>query len=327
MNQTYTENQTYRDNVDNTKNIKNLNKCMELIKSNVKFPLASGKQGQAFKITSEECGSVVLKEYLNNRNSINEIKKVAMTEQRIMKFFTKIVEKNICPNFIKLLDYNSNVPFIVMEYADGDVSFMFKNDSLITAEPVIYDILMCQVLIGILCIHTQTLIYHRDIKPVNILYKHINKNIVFHYKINEKNYYIPTHGYLFMIADFGIAGTRIFEHSDTTYFGEQIIKCYSTFLSKEYKGHNDFINRLPHSGQSVVRKQKLDLPMSIDYSIKKNIFNNDTLILKKIREIHKMLNYSQSIMEILDKYFSHYTKNNFDEKYIVTFKMDMDTDI
>ena len=314
--------QSYRNNIDDSKNLKQLDKCMDLINKNVKFPLGLGKQGQTFKIVSDECGSVVLKEFfVNKKKPSNDAYKNAYAEQRAMNFFTKIIENNICPNFVKLMHYNKTVPYIVMEYADGDTTFMFKDDHIIKEIPILYDIFICQILIGILCIHSQTLIYHRDLKPANILYKHIDKNIVFHYKINERDYYIPTYGYLFMIGDFGIAGTKEFEYPDVVDMGQEIIKCYSYALSKQFNNYFDFIKGIPPNKQFIIKKEKLDLPRAIDFSIKKNIYNNDTLILKKILDINNMLNYSSSIIEILDKFFPQYAANKSDEKNVVTFTM------
>jgi hypothetical protein len=47
-----------------------------------------------------------------------------------------------------------------------------------------------------------------DIKLENILYKVINADTILKYIINDKEYYIPTYGYLFMIGDFGISSSR-----------------------------------------------------------------------------------------------------------------------
>jgi hypothetical protein len=49
----------------------------------------------------------------------------------------------------------------------------------------------------------------------------------------------------------------------------------------------------------ILNLQGCKMPMSIEYSIKKNILNNDSLVLKKIREIYNMLNFSFSIFSKL----------------------------
>lgn len=313
----------YRDNIDKTKNLINFNKCLELINKNIKFPLGAGKQGKTYKIISNDCGSVVLKEYyISKKKTKDEIQKNVDSEQRIMKFFTKFVEKDICPNFVKLYYYNRDVPYIVMEYADNDATSFFKDDKLINENSELYDIFLFQVLIGILCIHTQSPLYHRDLKPANILYKHIDKNIIFNYKINNKDYWIPTFGFLFMISDFGIAGPRQFGYPDIIDLGNEIIKCYSVNLSNKFNNFNDFINELSQDKQLIVKKEKLDLVNSIIFSIKKQYYSTQSSILQKIQEFYKILTYDSSIIKILDKYFYKYTKKPNDADNIITFIME-----
>jgi hypothetical protein len=54
----------------------------------------------------------------------------------------------------------------------------------------------------VLCIQKYLKGVHNDISISNIFYKKINKDTVFKYIINDKIYYVPTYGYLFMLADF-----------------------------------------------------------------------------------------------------------------------------
>ena len=54
----------YRNNINDDLNLKNINKCLQLINNNKFLFLEKGKQGEIFKVKSEDCGSVVIKKKL-----------------------------------------------------------------------------------------------------------------------------------------------------------------------------------------------------------------------------------------------------------------------
>lgn len=127
-------------------------------------------------------------------------------EYEIMKITNKFINEYICPNFIQVYAFNENVPLIIMEYADNNCRFLFKENKYIPTE--IYKTFLFQILMSIYFLNTHLNLYHKDVRLPNILYKKINPNTVFHYKINNNDYFVPTFGYLFMLADFGKTDTN-----------------------------------------------------------------------------------------------------------------------
>jgi hypothetical protein len=140
----------------------------------------------------------------------------------IINYKTKyLIEQNICPNFVyyyysnvimdKLLrqeqiDYDNltidklklDNYYFVMEYCDGSLIDFFNDEHNLE----IYKSCIFQICCAIYCLQKYVKIYHNDLSITNIMFKKINKNIVFHYNINGIDYYVPTHGYLFVIIDF-----------------------------------------------------------------------------------------------------------------------------
>jgi hypothetical protein len=184
------------------------------------------------------------------------------------------------PYLINIIDFNPKQKYIIIEYADGDCTDIIKND-------LSYEMLssfICQVLIGLLCFQKLINMWHNDFRLANILYKKIDKNIILHYKINNENYYIPTHGYLFMIADFGMCIVK-------TFVDKQIRNIYTDFTD---------IERLKNSINNALTKM--------------NIVNNDIVKIKKILE-NKI-----PILNMIKQNFSHFLNNdNYDKNYIETF--------
>jgi len=181
----------YRNNINDKFNLKNLAECKKLIEKNKLEFINKGIQGEVFKVFSSDCGSVIVKKRIidekekkwkNNKQWITE---EFETEYKIMLLTNRMIDKFICPNFIEAYDFDANNLLLTMEYADGDSSFLFKDEY---QEEDIYKSYLCQVLIALYAFTNYTQLYHRDVKPKNIFYKKINQDIVLHYKINNNNY-------------------------------------------------------------------------------------------------------------------------------------------
>jgi hypothetical protein len=269
----------YRNNIDINKNLINYTECKKLIEQQDMKYIGEGGQANVFKIESEKCGSVVLKLFKEMNGKELIINEKLLKEYEIMSLIKILIEYNYCPNFISIIDFNFDLKYIIMEYADGDCVELFKNNT----DYNILSSFMCQILIGLLCFHKKIEMWHNDFKLKNILYKKIDKNVILHYKINEENYYIPTHGYLIMIADFGHCLKNTYINKDST------------------TKHNDFLDydRLKNSLSETIKK-----------------IDGDTENIKKIKEI---LNDRITILEIINKNFSFYKNNSYDSKYIETF--------
>ena len=94
----------YRLNIENKHNLKDINKCKSIVDNNQTFEQlkreGEGYTGIVYKIESSECGTTVLKKYKKIK-SVYE-KRQIYTESWILKRTNKLIEDNICPNFIYL---------------------------------------------------------------------------------------------------------------------------------------------------------------------------------------------------------------------------------
>jgi serine/threonine protein kinase len=210
---------TYRKNINDDYNLKNLSICLDLInKKNIK-KIGSGGQGEIYKVFSPKCGSAVIKIRIT-KVSQKVSQKLSLIEElqieyKIMLLTNRMIKQFICPNFIITYNFNEKNKYLVMEYADGDTEILFKNTYY---DENIYKSYICQVLLGLYAFNNYTMLYHRDLRPANILYKKISENIIFHYKINNKDYYVPTYGFLFMICDYGQATHIVLKNVYLTLF-------------------------------------------------------------------------------------------------------------
>lgn len=276
----------YRDNVKEDKNLINYSECKKLIENHDISSIGKGGQADIFKVVSDKCGSVVLKlfrEDVSKKLQVNEkynLEEKMTAEYQIMTRIKILIDYKYCANFINIIDFNPKQKYIIIEYADGDCTDIIKNE-------FDYDILcsfMCQILIGLLCFQKIINMWHNDFRLENILYKKINEKIILHYVINNQHFYIPTHGYLFMIADYGMC-------IDKTFVDKNIRNVYNDFTDTE---------RLKNSFE--VTLQKLN---------KKN---------DNIQKLIKILGHKISILDILKNNFNHFTKNNnYDSNYVETF--------
>jgi len=319
---------SYRDNIDDSLNLKNLSVCKDLIIQNKVEIIGKGIQGEVLKAKSKDCGSVVIKRKLikeeDKKWKENEKwqKEQLLVEYKIMQLTNRIINKFICPNFIKAYDYNNDLGLIIMEYADGDSKFLFKNNYYDTK---LYKSYIFQVLLSIYVFTNYTMLYHCDVKPKNILYKKINENIVFHYKIENLDYYVPTYGYLFMLADFGSAKFKLENRlPDLENFNYKIINNYFLSFNVYYP--------------NKMSRYELDNLINIlcDKSKKKDFVNKIIDLIKfykkeekKIKinkyvfELYDILNSSTDILTILNTHYKDFTKNNYKDKKIIDFILDV----
>ena len=130
--------------------------------------------------------------------------------------FKKILQNNICPNlpnfidtfvcdkcdFILRKDHQTHPCVItVTELASGDLHDYFSYNN--TAKEI-YSCLF-QILAGLHAIQMHGQIQNRDIKAKNILFYNVKPGGYWQYKINNKNYYVPNYGTLFILNDFGVS--------------------------------------------------------------------------------------------------------------------------
>ena len=314
----------YRNNIDDELNLKNINKCMELINKNKILFIEKGQQGEIFKVKSDDCGSVIIKKKLIREQDIkwknNEqwMKDELEVEYKIMLLTNRIVDNNICPNFIKTYGFNKNVPLIIMEYADGDSNFLFKD---VYYDTHIYKSFICQTLIAIYVFNNYTMLYHRDMKSANVLYKKIDVNTIFHYKINGNDYYVPTYGYLFMICDFGVAKFKLDGRKiDIVNFNNSIIKTYADNFNKKYYDHMNksdvnIMQTIKSSDEILNGKMNKDINSLTSELLK----NKNIQINKYVFEIYSVLNSDNNIIDLLNSKYSDFTSKKEEYLHIVSF--------
>jgi serine/threonine protein kinase len=204
----------YRLNIKNNNNLINLDECKKKIYDRSIF-LGKGGQGSVYKIESSTCGGVVLKVYHKKTDE-----KQIYREINILDRVKKIIDDNICPNFLYYYDFfktnennNTNIN-ILMEYADGDLEkWVRESHTELEWQSFIF-----QFISGVHTIQKYLKGFHSDLKPKNIFFIKIKKtnSECFEYTINTKTYYLPNTGYLFLLADYGHFQSLFFDDNDMT---------------------------------------------------------------------------------------------------------------
>jgi hypothetical protein len=223
-------NLTYRKNINDKYNVHDITKCKKLIEDIYKSDtdnninkLGEGMSGYVYLKYENTCGSIVIKKFKKLKTDFLKIE----TECKILNLVKKVIDNFICPNLIYAYYaiYNKIEPLVIMEYIDITFSQFAKNDYLMH----IFDVIIFQILMGVLCIEKSLKINHYDLSKNNIFIKFINKNTVLKYNINGTEYYVKTYGYLVLLGDFGSANfiktkrNRVIDRF--TLFDVSFIKC------------------------------------------------------------------------------------------------------
>jgi thiamine kinase-like enzyme len=226
--------------------------------------LGRGGEGKVYLVQNKECGSIVIKISKGNDN-----------ESKISKYCKEIVDKYICPNLLYFygVKHVKKYNITMSEYADGTLEDWLETKH--TYEE--WRTFMFQFLVGVLCIQIKLKAYHNDLKPKNILFKKLSiPNIVFLYKIQEKQYMVPTTGNLFVIADFG--------------------KIQSLLLRQ---------NEMDKNSIELFIKNNLDLEHIIDLPKR--------IIVSGIEAVYSFDELIDTIRTHNDTYFDNYLQNKRDE--------------
>ena len=320
----------YRENINKKLNLKNLNKCIDLINLNKYEFINKGLQGEIFKVQSDKCGSVVIKKKINHKednekwkNNLSWLSKKLFKEYEIMKKTNYLINEFICPNYIQVYNFNSNIPLIIMEYADGDARFLFNSDVFYPNE--LYNSLIFQVLAGIYYLHNNVKLLHNDLNLDNVFYKKINPNIIFHYKINKKDYYLPTFGYLFMLGDYGRTDEKNINGiiSELKYFGRSILIEYLKVIFKLYKSEINLFNEKNKTIFNLVLfKEKYDYTTFFIHNINSFLTITENINNKMNKYILKIANNlltKSSELEIIEDFLFLLSTNNYKKSNIIDF--------
>ncbi len=148
--------------------------------------VGKGGQGVVFKI-NEFAIKIIPKEKYQDK------------EYKIGLYLNGLLN-DISINFVKVYDKieTDNYVIIKMDYVNGKfVNWMYKKH-----DDKEYINMILQILINLRILQLKINLYHRDMKPKNILYKDLDTNVNFTYELNNKKYTINTN-IIFYITDFG----------------------------------------------------------------------------------------------------------------------------
>jgi hypothetical protein len=130
---------------------------------------------------------------------------------------TPIIENNICPNLPLYMDtfLCNKCDFIykgkqkvhpcitnIVELASGDLKKYFSLPTI--SDDQLYSALF-QIMAGLHALQMVGQIFINDIKAANILYYDVKPGGYWHYKINNKHFYVPNYGHMFILNDFGVS--------------------------------------------------------------------------------------------------------------------------
>jgi hypothetical protein len=181
----------------------------------------------AKKIGSDSKYGLIFLSYLNKEKKtlfatkiLNGSKKYNIIETNVLEILTQLnINKSLCPHFpitygILKCNYNNyqhitllkhlynkqKLLFIFTELATDNLHNLMKN-SKITSK-ILYNALT-QIFISIMFFNKYIKAFHRDSHSGNFLYHKIKAGGYFHYRFNDKDYYVKNLGYLWIIWDFG----------------------------------------------------------------------------------------------------------------------------
>jgi len=98
--------------------------------------------------------------------------------------------------------FGQNALMIFNELADYDLEYWIKNTLFKLPDPKVLKSCIFQVMAGLAALNKQIHLVQFDLHVGNVLVSTINPGGFYHYKINNKDYYLPNYGYLFKVWDF-----------------------------------------------------------------------------------------------------------------------------
>lgn len=98
--------------------------------------------------------------------------------------------------------FGQSAVIIFNELADYDMEYWIKHVFFDLPDPDVLRTAIFQVLAGLLALNSTIHLVQFDLHIGNILVSRIDSGGYFHYILNDNDYYIPNHGYLFKVWDF-----------------------------------------------------------------------------------------------------------------------------
>lgn len=198
--------------------------CMTQSKTLLKYVSSSklvgyGTYGNVYGVTIPKTNppiSVAIKEgYI----SLFELKRAMVNRYPVEYLYNNLINKlidgKICPNFSYTfaiffcnkctLNEFSTKPFKTQCSETITEIFDFTLDELTDFRDEVILSLLFQILFAIASVQLKYGMFHNDIKRTNILIKVIPNGGYWIYNINNNKYYVPNHGYMAILNDFGVS--------------------------------------------------------------------------------------------------------------------------
>jgi len=306
-----------REDINNF-NVLNLKICKrEYQNSNYIKKIDNGAQADILLLKTKKCGSIIIKKFYSEK--IKDFNIGMKKELNGLIKIKNLITKNICPHYIYMYEYNKKENIIFLEYTDGNLKKLYKNFSIALSDEFIYSFFF-QILYGIQCQYEYYNLLHHDLLPNNILKKTIDEDKVFVYTINDKKYYIPSMGNLFLISDYGAC----FEaKTDINYDFHDFMTGIISLFAKQLilKGYDTLEKFYEIIDEKTLKSNNIDLTLKlrilITKCIKKNLFNYKVFfenynILDIALEIIKYKN----IIDVFENIYKIYNKKIISEKLI-----------
>lgn len=207
--------QTLRDRLEEVKKMPDWTQNIESVIT-VGKNIGNGSWGSVYEGTIDKT-MIAVKYAKIKPEDISEPNSRSWIEIKTLKLFQPLFESGRCQNLLYLIDYFTtdkcrfDIEFKKKEQSDRCVVLLFERAfcSLkvwLNDERTLEEMRSClfQIMFGLHVLQTLQ-IQHYDMKASNILVFKTIKNGCFEYTVNNKRYYVPDCGYVFVIADFGLA--------------------------------------------------------------------------------------------------------------------------
>lgn len=240
-----------------------------------------------------------------------------------------IIEKGICPNLPLIIDtfVCDSCDFIlrdkkethpcvaiVTELANGDFRDFLKNTN--PTDDELYSALF-QIMAGLHAIQKHGQILNNDIKARNILFYNVESGGYWHYKINNKHFYVPNHGKLFVLNDFGVS--HLFNPKYKLYSSKKI----ETFnLGSRYAINKQGIFS-PIKSDIEMIKGKLQKTTEIKWVPVKNKISNSLGGTYRLQKNTDKVVLSKTVLTAPQKSFLHFKKITTNSKSVDFFENSM----
>jgi len=142
-----------------------------------------------------------IKQIFYSKHSFN---KPSLVELISLQLTNQLVLQKICPHYILNYDwdYDKNVIRQYNEYATSD---NFYNWAEQNHSDELWLNALFQIMVSVLAIKRYFNMIHTDLHLKNILIHKVNPGGYWTYIINDRKYYLPNLGYIFLLSDFGYA--------------------------------------------------------------------------------------------------------------------------